>query len=279
MIKLIIDSTCDLDSNLISKFKIDVVPLQVIVNGHSYKDKFEMSVETLYDHIRNSDDVKTSLPAYDDIAPIFEKYAKENQPFIFISFAKALSGTNNFANILVKELQEKYSTQMAVVDSKNGGLATAMMVEDILDFMQTHDNFDEIVNFSNELAAQMHHVIMLDDLTQLRKGGRISAIKSVISSVLSIKPVLKLDQGYIKHHKNGIGKKRALIELVNYVEANSKDKNTVIGVNYSANEELLNDVLNLLAQRGFNHIRKGRIASVMTAHIGLDAVSLCFLGK
>ena len=277
MIKLIVDSTCDINDDFINLHNIDMVPLQVIINDQNYKDKFEVDIHTLYKHIRLKDDIKTSLPSYEDIFPIFESYAKSNQPFIFFSFSKTLSGTYNFANLLIKDLKEKYNTPMYVVDFKNGGLASAMMMEHIVEFMKTDASFDEVISFSETLAQRMKHAIMLEDLTQLRKGGRISAVKSFISSALSIKPVLEIVDGGIKPHKAAIGSKRALNELMNYIFHHAKDTNTQIGVLYSANEDLLNQMLARLDKNGYKNILVGRIASVMTAHIGLDAVSVCFI--
>lgn len=277
MIKIIIDSTCDLSDDFIKTHQIDVVPLQVIINGKGYKDKFELNIDTLYEHIRQNDDVKTSLPSYDDIQPIFEHYASNNTPFIFFSFSKALSGTFNFANLLIKDLEEKYDTPMRAIDLKNGGLASAMILERIIEFIKTNQDFNEIVEYSKSLTNKMKHLVMLEDLTQLRKGGRISAVKSLISSALSIKPVLELYNGAIKPYKNAIGSKRALNELMNFVTQHVKDKSTQIGLLYSANESLLKQMLSRLETHGYTNITVGRIASVMTAHIGLDAVSVCFL--
>jgi len=277
MIKLIVDSTCDLDETFIKEYKIDVIPLQVLINGISYKDKLEIELETLYEHIRQGDDVKTSLPSYDDMFPLFENYAKTNQPFIFFSFAKALSGTYNFASILVEELKTKYDTPMAVIDLKNGGLGSTLLIEEIVRFTQKNYNFDDVVNFSENLTHHMKHLIMLEDVSQLRKGGRISAIASALSTALTIRPVLELVQGAIKSYKRAIGSKRALKELVNYVEKHHLAKDHTIGILKTANDDLFNNLHDSLKKLGYTNIRVGTIASVMTAHIGLDAVSICFL--
>src|SRR5690554_1028922 len=277
MIKLIVDSTCDLDETFIKEYKIDVIPLQVLINGISYKDKLEIELETLYEHIRQGDDVKTSLPSYDDMFPLFENYAKTNQPFIFFSFAKALSGTYNFASILVEELKTKYDTPMAVIDLKNGGLGSTLLIEEIVRFTQKNYNFDDVVNFSENLTHHMKHLIMLEDVSQLRKGGRISAIASALSTALTIRPVLELVQGAIKSYKRAIGSKRALKELVNYVEKHHLAKDHTIGILKTANDDLFNNLHDSLKKLGYTNIRVGTIASVMTAHIGLDAVSICFM--
>lgn len=276
MIRVIVDSTCDLTDEFIKKHKIDVVPLQVIVNGTAYKDKFELSIETLYEHIRKNDDIKTSLPTYDDIYPYFEKYAKANEPFIFFSFAKALSGTYNFAQLLVKDLRDKYQIDMAVVDLKNGGVASAMLMDKIVDYIHTNTTFNEVVNYAEEISLKVKHALLVEDLSQLRKGGRISTVKSLISGALSIKPILELVEGAIKSYKNAIGSKRALNELLNFVTKFAPDTNTQIGVLYSANQKLRESFIEKLKQAGYKDIIQGQIASVMTAHIGLDAVSVCF---
>ena len=72
-----------------------------------------------------------------------KKYAKAGEPFIFFSFSKALSGTFNFANLLIKDLNDTYKTQMRVVDFKNGGLASALLMEEIVAFMELNDNIDD----------------------------------------------------------------------------------------------------------------------------------------
>ena len=72
MIKIIVDSTCDLSEAFIKKYQIETNPL-IIINDKNYKDKFELDINQLYEHIRQKDDIKTSLPSYDDIFPIFEK--------------------------------------------------------------------------------------------------------------------------------------------------------------------------------------------------------------
>jgi DegV family protein with EDD domain len=277
MIRIIVDSTCDLTDEFIKKHNIDVVPLQVIVNGVAYKDKFELAIETLYDHIREGDDIKTSLPNYDDIYPYFEKYAKSNETFIFFSFAKALSGTYNFAQLLVKDLKEQYKTDMAVVDLKNGGVASAMLMDKIVKYIETKPTFNEVVKYADEISLQMKHALLVEDLSQLRKGGRISTVKSLISGALSIKPILELVEGAIKSYKNAIGSKRGLNELLNFVPKFAPDTNTQIGVLYSANQKLREAFIEKLKQAGYKDIIQGQIASVMTAHIGLDAVSVCFI--
>ncbi len=256
-----------------------MIPLQVIINNQGYRDKTEISIETLYRHLLNKDDIKTSLPMYEDIEPLFKTYAKNQTDFIFFSFSKALSGTHNFASILVHELKDSYTTKMAVIDLKNGGLASAMILEKVLEKLEENASFEEVILYSQSLIDQMHHVVVINDLTQLKKGGRISALKSLISGVLSIKPVLILEQGAIKSYKNAIGLKRALNEQILYLDKFAISKDQEIGINYSYNETLLQDMEKLLQKAGYTHTRRGKIASVMTAHIGLDAVSLCFLGK
>lgn len=277
MIKFIIDSTIDLSDKELKQYNVDMISLQVIIDDKNYRDRKEIKIEDLYTAIRENRKVQTSLPIYSDMYDLFESYAKANQPFIFYTFSSKLSGTFNASYQIVEELKEKYpQVKMAAIDSKNGGTPGSIMARDIIKKINEDASFDDVVNYANTLALKMENLFLVNDLTQLKRGGRISALKSIVGSLLSIKPLLILNEGAINQLKSSIGLKRALNDMVDHVEKNISSKDAIVGINYSENIELLEKTESLLRQRGFNNIVKSRIASVMTAHIGLDAVSLSF---
>ncbi len=52
MIKLIVDSTCDINELIESKYEIEVIPLGITIDGVSYLDGIDIDVETVYKHMR-----------------------------------------------------------------------------------------------------------------------------------------------------------------------------------------------------------------------------------
>lgn len=274
--KIIIDSTTDLTYRYIKENKIDQISLQVFIDGISYRDIKEINVTTLIEAINDKKDIKTSLPILSDMYDLFSKYAKENIPFIFFTFSKKLSGTFNAATLIVNELKEKYDTKMAIIDTKNGGMASALIVKRFINNINEDMSFEEKVDYAYELTNKMKQIFLVNDLSQLKKGGRISTLQSLIGSLIHIKPILFINDGEIKVYKNTIGLKRALKELINFTLNNVSNLETEIGVSYVENEVILNDTLKLLKESGYKNIVSNRLASVMAAHIGLDAVSINF---
>lgn len=276
MLKIIVDSTTDLTDDFIKENNIDLISLQVIIDNVSFRDRKEIDVTELFTAIPENKNVKTSLPNLSDMYDTFKEYAKENKDFVFFTFSKKMSGTYNAATIIINELKEKYNSNMAVIDTKNGGMASALIVKRFMNEINDKMTFDEKVEHAINLTNKMRQVFLVNDLSQLKRGGRISSLQSLIGSLIHIKPILYINDGEIKIHKNTIGTKRALKELINYTEKHVSDKNKTIGMSYVMNLKILEDTKKALNDAGYNNIITERLASVMAAHIGLDAVSINF---
>lgn len=279
MLKIIVDSTCDLTDEFIKEHKIDVISLQVFIDNKSYRDIKEINIETLYKALEEKKDVKTSLPNLSDMTDLFTKYAKDNIPFVFFTFSKDMSGTFNAASMIINELKEKYDVNMAAIDTKNGGIANALIIKRFVKEMNNYDTFEKKVEFASSLAYDIKHIFIVNDLSQLKKGGRIGLIKALVGSILHIKPILCIDNGTINVYKNAIGQKRALNEMMRFINANAPNKDTLIGINFVKEQAIYKSTQKALIQNGYHNFIKQRLASVMTAHIGLDAVSISFFVK
>ena len=63
----------------------------------------------------------------------------------------------------------------------------------------------------------MHTYFVLDNLETLRKNGRLSGVKALVASTLSIKPVMAGEQGSIVQLGQSVGIKKALAKMVDHV--------------------------------------------------------------
>lgn len=276
MIKIIVDSTCDLSDEFIKKNNIDVISLQIFVNDQSYRDIKEIKIEQLYEAIESNKDVKTSLPNLTDMDDLFSKYAKEGTEFVFFTFSKEMSGTYNAATMIINQLKETYDTNMAVIDTKNGGIANALIIKRFVENKKDFNSFEEKVDYARSLADEIKHIFIVNDLTQLKKGGRIGLLKALVGSILHIKPILFIDNGTINVYKNAIGERRAINEMIRFVERHVDDKDKLIGLNFTKEKAIYESTKKSLSQKGYHNFIEQRLASTMTAHIGLDAVSISF---
>ncbi len=275
--RFVIDSTCDIDQVYIDKLDIKVIPLQVIIEGKSYRDKKEITVEEVYSYIQNGTKLQTSLPLISDFLSVFEPLAEAGEPFIYLAFSKELSGTFNAGHLVLSELKEKYpQMKYAQIDSKSGALGYGVVALEMIMETERNSDFDHIVKYTTDLTNKIEHVFMVNNLDQLSKGGRISQIKAIIGGLLSIRPILRLVDGKIHAYKSAIGTKRAFKELVNHVEKTLTNKDSLIGINYSNSENLANQIEIMLRHVGYTNFIREQIGSVFASHIGLDAVGLYY---
>ena len=108
MVKIIVDSTADLSANLIEQYNIDILPLRVYINNKDYLDKVTITVEEVYDAMRNGICPKTSLPNPKTTYELFKNYASKGIDFIFYCFSSKLSSTYQTSYIIIEELKEQY---------------------------------------------------------------------------------------------------------------------------------------------------------------------------
>lgn len=106
MIKIITDSTSDIDLEYAKQLNIDIIPLKVIINGKEYRDRIDLQPDQFYDLLVNSDTLPTtSQPSPQDFLNFYEKAKEQQDSVIVITLSSIISGTYQSANI-AKDLAE-----------------------------------------------------------------------------------------------------------------------------------------------------------------------------
>ena len=104
MIKIITDSTSDIDLKYAQELNVEVVPLKVIIDGKEYKDRIDLQPEEFYDLLVNSQTLpSTSQPSPQDFVDLYETAKNNNDSVIVITLSSVISGTYQSAN-LAKDL-------------------------------------------------------------------------------------------------------------------------------------------------------------------------------
>lgn len=277
MIHLIVDSTCDIPKEFQEKHHIKMIPLQVTIDGKNYLDKVNIETREIYQEIRKGAEIQTALPSYESIAKVYDECIRDHDAFIFLTFSGKMSGTYQFAKDILQSYQDKYpKNEMIVIDSESGALATGLIVMKLAEYIDQGSSFTEVVKKARYLISKVQHLFMLDDLSQLAKGGRISNWKARGGNLLKIKPILDVENGEICLIKQVRGTKRALKELGEYVHEHIGDPNQLIGINYADDRTLADEIVEILKGYGYQHFLYQEIGSVLSTHIGLEAVGVFF---
>ena len=124
-IKIIVDSTCDLDVELAEKYDITLIPFSIIFGDKLYKENVTITKEEFYEKIKTSEDhPQTGLPQPKEFYNVFKKFLEEGREIICLTISGAISGTYNSAIISSKMLTPD---KIHIIDSRNSTLGLGLM--------------------------------------------------------------------------------------------------------------------------------------------------------
>ena len=203
--------------------------------------------------------------------------------FSNISISSGLSGTFNSANIAKNNLLEEYpEAKIELIDSLGASMGQGLLVLKACEMRDNGASVEEIVNCIEDNKRRVIHLVLLDDLNHLKRGGRISGATATIGGLLNIKPSAYLDnEGKLVQGEKIKGKKKALKFLANSIKERAIDsENEVLYICHAdCNEEA--ETLKALVEEEikFKDIVLNYAGNAIGAHAGPGALAVIYLGK
>ena len=195
-VKIITDSLSDITSDLAEELGITVVPLTVSFGHDSFLDRVTITTDEFYRRL-SSDPIwpTTTQPAPGVFAEVYNKLAKETDEILVVVVSSKLSGTYDSA-LNAKGLVEG-ECRIEVIDSQKVVMGQGLIVIAAAKACQAGANLDELVDLVRNLMPKSHLIMSFDTLQYLAKGGRIGKAKSLLGSLLRVKPILTLRDGEV----------------------------------------------------------------------------------
>lgn len=284
-IKIITDSACDLKREYIDKNNIGLLSLILNLEGKIIKDDLgkSLSYKDFYNKMREGATPTTSQVNAHDFEEEFVKHIKNGDSIIYISISSGLSGTFNSANIAKNNLLEEYpEAKIELIDSLGASMGQGLLVLKACEMRDNGASVEEIVNWIEDNKRRVIHLVLVDDLNHLKRGGRISGATATIGGLLNIKPSAYLDnEGKLVQGEKIKGKKKALKFLENSIKERAIDsENEVLYICHAdCNEEA--ETLKALVEEEikFKDIVLNYAGNAIGAHAGSGALAVIYLGK
>ena len=281
---LLTDSSADLDASLASELDVEVMPLTVSVDGGEYVPGNELDIKGFYDSLRAGKSATTSAINLDTALVIMDKYLSEGRDLLYVAFSSGLSSTAQTGMLAADEMREKYpDRKIYVVDSLCASLGQGLLVYYASQLRSEGKSIEEVRDWLEVNKLNLSHWFTVDDLHHLKRGGRVSAATAVVGTMLSIKPVLHVDnEGHLVNVSKARGRKPSIQALA------AKLGETGIGdpadqVIYISHGDCLEDAEYLagIIREKYNpkKIVIGYVGAVIGAHSGPGTLALFFLGK
>lgn len=278
MIKLVVDSTCDLEQSILEELNVCTLPITVDINGKVYKDKIDLTVDDFYKKIREKDVFpKTAQVIPSVMENIFKDELEKGNEVVCITISSGLSGTYNSANIVKNMIG---SDKIHIIDSRSASLGFGMIVIELAKMIKDGASVKQLIDRADYIIRNQEAIAYVDSLEMLKRGGRISPSAATLGGVLGIKPIIAIDNGLIKSIGKARGKMNALKHLAGIINSNNIDKDIGLYVAHSNIDKGCDEDLDIIKEYGVNHeITISHIGAAVGTHVGEGALALFFVKK
>ncbi len=282
---LMTDSTCDLNQKITDDFGIEVMPMVFLMNNkvyHHYLDCREMDLKEFYSELKKGVLSQTTQISYNSYLEFFEKYLSEGKDIVYVCFTSGLSGTYNTSCIAARDILEKYPDRdITIIDSKAASVGQGLLMYYVgKRYKETKPSTDELIAYIENTKMDICHWFVVDDIDQLKRGGRISSVTATFAKALQIKPVLSVDNdgklvtaGKVRGAANAMN---LLVEKLETYGEDIKEQTVIIGhANYPEGAQELKKKIKKMVKE----VIICDIGPVIGTHVGTGMLALPFIGK
>ena len=266
------DSTAALSSGQASELGVDVVPLEVIIDGQVGRDG-EVSSAEVAQALSELRPVTTSRPSPASLLAAYERARHDGaSAVVSIHLSAQLSGTIDGARIAAREA----SLDVTVVDSQQIGLALGFGVLAAAAGAAAGVDSTEVANEASRVCSAASMLFYVDTLEYLRRGGRIGAASAFLGNVLSVKPLLEVADGQIAPIEKVRTSSRALSRLLDLAVERAGSEPARLGVHHLASPDRAQTMRSLLEERlpASSPVAVRELGAVMGAHVGPGVIAV-----
>lgn len=215
-VAVVTDSAASLPPALAQKWGIEVVPLQIIIDGESFDEGEQIDSEQVLDALTDGSEASTSQPSVGTFEAAFERAAARGAHHVVaVLISSKLSGTVNSARVAA----ESASVPVTVVDSQTLAMATGFAAIAAAALAREGAAADAVVAEATRVAASSRTIFTVDTLEFLRRGGRMPAAMAAVGRMLSVRPVLEILDGEVQAVEKVRTTQRARAAVVARAEA------------------------------------------------------------
>ena len=279
-IRIMADSTCDLSQELIEKYGISVLPLNIVMDDTSYLDGVETTPDKIYEWAdANRTTPKTSAPGIEAAVEFLRPAVEAGDEVCYLGISEQMSATCQVLRLAAEELE--YTEHVCVVDSMNLSTGIGLQVLTAAELAQGGCSLAELEEFLKEYRERVRASFVVDTLTYLQRGGRCSAVTALMGNALKLKPRIAVADGKMGVSKKYRGnRKKTVLDYVKDMEEDLLRAETkrVFITHSGIEQEIVEEVKAYLAGLGhFDAIYVTRAGGVISSHCGPGTLGVLFV--
>lgn len=280
--QIVTDSCCDLGKDLLAQLEVGMAPL-----GVDFGDRFvldgELDLKEFYDGMRAGVVSTTSAVNPEGWSKKVEPALQAGEDVLILAFSSGLSTTYQSAVIAADELAEKYpDRKIRVIDTLCASVGQGLLVWNAAKMRKAGKTMDEVHDWVMANRDHVAHWVTVEDLKYLKRGGRISAATAVVGTMLSIKPIIHVDnEGKLSSVDKCRGRKASINHLLDKLGSTITPEG--LEAVFLSHADCLEDAKHIEAvakeKWGVKEFIITDIGPVVGSHTGPGCLALCFLAR
>lgn len=193
-------------------YGIHVLPMPVIIDGETYSEGIDISLDEFFRRQGEGAVISTSQPSPGDVSDMWDELLGSHDEVVFIPMSSGLSSTCQTAMLLAEE--EPYKGRVFVADNHRISVTQGIAALEARNLADAGKSAAEIKQILEAEALDATIYIAVDTLEYLKKGGRITAAAAALGTVLRVKPVLTIQGGKLESYAKARGMKSAFQSML-----------------------------------------------------------------
>ena len=233
--------------------------------------------------MRNGLIATTSALNPDNWIKAMEPFLKEGKDLLVIAVSSGISTTYQSAMIAASELKETYPQRIInVIDSLSGSLGEGLLLWHACRLRDAGKTLSEITKWLTDHCRRICHWVTVNDLSNLKRSGRLSSASAFVGTMLDIKPIIKVtDEGKLVSDSKVRGRKASIKMLAQKFAQNcAVTEDTLVTIAHGDCPEDAQTLAEILKkEHGVKHILTGYVGPILGAHTGPGVLGLFHIGS
>ncbi|MGV8984542.1 DegV family protein [Clostridium sp.] len=275
-IKIITDSTCDLNSEVIERYNIEVLPLLVNIENETYMDGVDITLQEYLHKMKNSKEFPTTTQVNPHrFHECYKKYLDEGYKIVSIHLSSKMSGTFQSACVAKSMLE---TDDIITIDSYNVTSGLGILVLKACKLKEEGYDIFQIEEKIKETIPHIKSALAFDSLDNLVKGGRLSKTVGAIGGLLDIKLILGVKNGEMAVIGKARGRKKAIKTILKKLDENGIKSGEISILLQASDKGILESLRTNMIQREMDFI-ECEVGCVVGTHAGEGACGVFYVEK
>lgn len=232
-VRIVTDSTASIPAEICRDLEISVVPCTVHFGTETFVDSVDPT-EVFYSQLSAAKvSPTTSTPSPGAFEAAFRGAAASGAAVIAIHLMETKSALINVGRMVAKQLDD---LEIHIVDARTTSLGLGLITMAAARAAKAGQSAAEVLQLVDDLIHRADVHVVIAEMTQLRKSGRVSLGQALVADFLKIKPVLYVGQSMIEVVDKVRSWPKAIDRMIDLAKEKAGDARVTLAVIHTNNE-------------------------------------------